>query len=141
MHNSPAPNLTALGAAVGRHTVLVVEDEPPVRELVADLLRDAGYEVMEARDGLEALRALDERCPLGGDPRVILLDMMLPHVDGVGVLRHLTERGYSIPVVAMSASCQHLTAAAAAGAQTTLPKPFDLDELVAVVARYCTRQD
>ena len=63
--------------------------------------------------------------------------MMLPRVDGAAVLRHLTERGEGVPVVAMSASPQHLAAAAASGAQVTLAKPFDLAELLAVVERYC----
>ena len=120
-----------------RHTVLVVEDEPPVRELVAWALQDEGYAVVEAQDGVEAIHALDERLLPAGEVCIVLLDMMLPRADGTAVLRHLTERGEGVPVVAMSASREHLLAAAASGAQVTLAKPFDLDELLAVIERYC----
>ena len=127
-------------AGTGPHTVLVVEDEPPVRELVTDFLRGEGYEVAEASDGAEAIRALATYRPPTGHFCGVLLDMMLPRVDGVGVLLHLAESGVATPVVAMSASGEHLVAAAAAGAKATLAKPFDLDHLLAVVARYCPCQ-
>src|SRR5256885_5945283 len=93
---------TAGSAMPALPTVLLVEDEPPVRELVAELLREEGYEVREARDGVEAIRTLDESLLPSGRACLILLDMMLPRVDGVGVLRHLAERGAHVPVVAMS---------------------------------------
>ncbi len=117
--------------------VLIVEDEPSIRELVADVLCNEGYPVLEAQDGLQAIHALERHRTRVG---VVLLDMMLPHVDGVGVLRYLAERGANVPVVAMSASAQELAKATPAGAQTTLPKPFDLDRLLDTVARYCSCQ-
>ena len=120
------------------HTVLVVEDEPAVRELVADFLRDEGYEVEEARDGAEAIHRLDWHHRRADHLCAVLLDMMLPRVDGVGVLRHLATVGADVPVVAMSASRQHLTAALAAGARTTVPKPFDLDWLLSAMHDNCT---
>ena len=123
--------------AVDRRAVLVVDDEPAVRELVVGVLSDEGYEVVEAVDGAEAIQALDTQRPPAGHLSVVLLDMMLPRVDGAAVLRHLTERGDSVPVVAMSASPQHLAVAAASGAQVTLAKPFDLAELLTVVERCC----
>jgi DNA-binding response OmpR family regulator len=119
------------------HTVLVVEDEPAVREMVADFLRDEGYTVEEARDGAEAIRSLDHHCERSDHLCAVLLDMMLPRVDGVGVLRHLTSAGVDVPVVAMSASREHLAAALAMGAQTVVPKPFDLDRLLSVVTNNC----
>ena len=93
---------------------------------------------MEARDGGEAIRALEENRPPAGHLCVVLLDMMLPSVDGMSVLHHLAALGAYVPVVAMSASREHLLQAAAAGAQVTVAKPFDLDSLLAVVARNCT---
>ena len=119
------------------HTVLLVEDEPPVRELLADVLRSEGYRVEEARDGAEAIRALDHYLSGSDHLCVVLLDMMLPQVDGIGVLRHLVERGVFVPVVAMSASREHLAAAVEAGAQITVAKPFDLDGLLSVIERNC----
>jgi CheY-like chemotaxis protein len=122
-----------------RHRVLVVEDEIPVRELLVYVLRDEGHEVVEARDGAEALRLLD------GDPDpaahlcLILLDMMLPRVGGLQVLQHLAERGIYLPVIAMSASRRHLEEAAERGAQAVIPKPFDLDAVIAAVDRTCNQ--
>jgi CheY-like chemotaxis protein len=116
--------------------VLVVEDEPAVRELVTEVLRDEGFEVTEARDGAEALRVLEQR----RSPArfcAVLLDIMLPRIDGFGVLRRLRERGADVPVVAMSASSTDLAEAEAAGARTTVAKPFDLDRLLGAVTSSC----
>jgi CheY-like chemotaxis protein len=115
-----------------------VEDEPAVRELVADLLRDEGYEVEEARDGAEAIRRLDSHHRRGDHLCAVLLDMMLPRVNGIGVLRHLAEVDDAVPVVAMSASREHLAAAVAAGARTAVAKPFDLDRLLSAMHHHCT---
>jgi DNA-binding response OmpR family regulator len=69
----------------------------------------------------------------------VLLDVMLPRLDGVQVLRSLAEQRSAPPVVAMSASPQHLHAAIAAGAEATLSKPFELNELLDIVTHYCSR--
>ncbi|HLH24293.1 MAG TPA: response regulator [Chloroflexota bacterium] len=119
------------------HRVLVVEDEAPVRELLAYVLRDEGHEVVEARDGAEALRILDSYPDPAAAICVILLDMMLPRVGGLQVLQHLAERGRYIPVIAMSASRRHLQQAEAHGAHATLSKPFELDAVLAAVERTC----
>jgi CheY-like chemotaxis protein len=121
----------------GEHVVLVVEDDPFVRELVGDVLRDEGYTIVEATDGLEAIRMLDEHRPPPNQLCLMLLDMMLPHTDGVGVLCHLRQLGDYVPVVAMSASTAQLAAAAQAGAKTTIAKPFDWDAVLDVVAHHC----
>jgi CheY-like chemotaxis protein len=124
---------------MGRHTILVVEDEPSVRELAVDVLRDEGYDVVEAQDGVEAIRALEQRDPSAGGLSLILLDMMLPGMDGVRVLSHVRDLGACPPpVVAMSASRRLLATALATGAQAALYKPFDLNELLRVVADHCT---
>lgn len=126
---------------MGRHTILLVEDEPAVRELTADILRDGGYDVVEARDGQEALRVIDENVPFSEHAAVVLLDLMLPKVSGLQVLTHLRQTSAAAtPVVAMSASGAHLSQAAMAGADATLAKPFDLGSLLDVIARYCSPQ-
>ena len=126
---------------MGRHTILLVEDEPAVRELTADILRDEGYDVVEARDGLEALQVIDEHVPFSEHAAVVLLDLMLPKVSGLQVLTHLRQTNDgATPVVAMSASGAHLSQAAMAGADATLAKPFDLGSLLDVIARYCSPQ-
>ena len=67
-----------------QRTVLVVDDEPIIRELLADVLRDNGYHVMEAQDGAAAIRALDHHGLPAQHLCGVLLDMMLPEVDGLG---------------------------------------------------------
>jgi CheY-like chemotaxis protein len=124
-------------ATAGRHTILVVEDEAPVRDLLSATLRTEGYAVAQAPDGLAAIRAITEHRPPRGRLCLVLLDLMLPGVDGLEVMRHLATPGANVPVIAISASRAYLEAAAARGAQATLGKPFDLDELLAAVARYC----
>jgi CheY-like chemotaxis protein len=119
-------------------SVLVVEDEPSVRGLIADALGGEGYSVVQAADGVEAMRLLEEHRPPPDRLCLVLLDMMMPRADGNSVLRYLATLDSYVPVVAMSANRQLLATAADAGAQATLPKPFDLDVLLGVVARNCS---
>src|SRR4051794_22636936 len=98
-------------------TLLLVEDQPEIRELVGEFLRDEGYTVCEASDGAVAIRFLNQEPAPCERYCGLSLDMMLPFVDGLEILGHLHELGDSIPVVAMSASAAHLQRAQAAGAQ------------------------
>jgi CheY-like chemotaxis protein len=123
---------------MGCHTILLVEDEPSIRELVADVLREQGYDVVEAQDGMEAIRALNEQCLHANPFCLIVLGMILPRMDGLGVLGHLTALRLYLPVVAMSASPGLLAAAVAAGARAVLYKPFDLNELLGAVSGCCS---
>ena len=68
---------------------LVVDDEESVRELLAEVLWQEGYSTVEARDGQQAIEILDELILPSEIPCVVLLDMMLPRVSGLGVLDHL----------------------------------------------------
>ena len=79
-------------------TVLVVEDEPVIRELMAILLEEEGYAVRQAEDGVEALETVDQH-PID----LVLSDVKMPRLDGASLARHLRERGDPIPVVLMSA--------------------------------------
>ena len=116
---------------------LVVEDDESVRELLTDVLAGEGYSILQAQDGEEAMQLLDELILPANVPCVVLLDMMLPDVSGVGVLDHLRAQGAQVPVVAMSASMAQVAAARAAGTRAALAKPFDLNQLVALVAHSC----
>ena len=107
-------------------TVLVVDDERQIVQLVADLLTDEGYDVRCAYDGVMALEAVD-RSP----PDLVLTDVKMPRLDGVALARCLRERGCRVPVVLMSA----VDADARLSGVPFVPKPFDLDHLVAVVGR------
>ena len=118
-------------------TVLVVEDDPGIRRLMSRVLRHEGFQVEEAPDGPQALQALERpRSPSDG-LCLMVLDLLLPTMSGVDVLRYLAQQSSQIPVVAMSANHEALEAAAAAGAQATLEKPIELDRLLEVVGRCC----
>ena len=108
--------------------VLVVDDEPAIREVVADILRDDGFDTVLAWSGRRMLEILESV-----RPSLILLDMMMPDVDGLDALRTIKARPdlRDIPVVMMSAAMGpgelgHDIAG-------FLPKPFDLDRLLEVV--------
>ena len=110
--------------------VLVVEDEPLLRDLVAEVLRDEGYDVVTAADGREAIDALEQE-----RPQLVLMDVMMPTLDGRAAYRAMRARPDlpAVPVVLMSAAVgpERLDPTISA----FLPKPFDLDDLLALVAR------
>jgi CheY-like chemotaxis protein len=123
-------------ANVRAGTIILVEDTPMVRCFLAEVLRDEGYEVVEARNGVEAIKLLDAGAA-SEDFCLMVLDMNLPQVDGIGVLRHLAERGRTMPVIAMSADTISLGRARRHGAREALAKPFDLDRFLETVKRNC----
>jgi len=116
-------------APVARPKVLVVDDVPANRELLQGHLDDLGYEVREARDGVEALEAVEAE-----EPDLILLDIDMPRLDGIAVCEqlkaHPTRR--LIPIVILTASNDRNTRlrGIAAGADDYLSKPFDSKELL-----------
>ena len=78
------------------NTILLVEDEPAIRRLIAIALERAGYRVVEARTGQEALESFDDAVAL------LLVDMRLPHLSGQEVIRRLRERRPALKVLAIS---------------------------------------
>ena len=107
-------------------SVLVVDDEAQITELVAVLLEDEGYRVRCAYDGAEALAEV-EREP----PDVVVTDVMMPRLDGLTLTQRLRQQGYRVPVVLMSAVYADVDLPGV----RFVPKPFDLDYIVAVVGR------
>jgi CheY-like chemotaxis protein len=118
------------------HTILVVEDDAEIRELVADVLTEGGYSVVQAANGQEALDYLRERRP---EPCVILLDLMMPVLSGPELLEILVEdqRLAALPVIVVSAIADRGTAP---GVKRFLRKPISATTLRKVVAEYCTGQ-
>jgi two-component system response regulator MprA len=108
--------------------VLVAEDDKSVRDSLVRALTFEGYEVVTAEDGAEALMAV-----LESEPDVILLDVLMPHVDGLTTCRRLRERGDRTPVLMLTArhEVSDRVAGLDAGADDYLVKPFALDELLA----------
>ena len=113
-----------------RARVLVVDDDPTIRRLLQDALDDQGYEVSVASDGLQALAAL-ERSAFN----LLVLDLMLPRLDGPGLMRTLQLRGLrdAVRVVVVSASPSAHRHADEMGADALVEKPFELDRLLAAV--------
>ena len=116
-------------------TVLVVDDDPGIRESVTEVLSAEGYRVLEAPDGEEALVLLDgleERC-------VVLLDLAMPRMNGLELLKELSRSGRSerFPVVVMSANA-HPRELEFPQVVALLRKPFELDELLRWV-EVCSR--
>jgi CheY-like chemotaxis protein len=110
-------------------TILVVEDDTDVREVTADVLREAGGTVVEAADGAEALTKLDE---LQG-PCLILLDLVMPRMDGLEFLKRLQAHPHAtdFSVVVMTARPD----LAVPGGLGVLLKPFDLNQLLALLGK------
>ncbi|MEW5850713.1 MAG: response regulator transcription factor [Myxococcota bacterium] len=111
-----------------KEKILVVDDDPTILQATLDLLRDEGYEVQGARNGREALGALL------GEPDLILMDLMMPVMDGQELLRTVREceRYQGTPLIVMSAGV-HLAAMAAVYGATWLQKPFGMEGLLAAV--------
>ncbi len=114
--------------AAHRARLLVVDDEPTIRELLSTSLRFAGFEVHTAADGQEAL-AQAERTR----PDLVVLDVMLPDLDGFAVTRRLRERGRDVPVLFLTAKddVADRVAGLTVGGDDYVTKPFSLEEVVA----------
>jgi CheY-like chemotaxis protein len=110
--------------------ILIVDDDDAIRTMVERVLRREKFEVESARDGFEAIEKLTQN-----DYATVLLDLMMPRVDGHGVLRFLeTERPEAPPVIVMTANVPSaMTAEAAAPVFRVLSKPFDIGQLVSHV--------
>ena len=106
--------------AMSKAVVLIVEDDSDSREAIRDVLIEEGFEVREAKNGLEALESIGEQTP-----DVVLLDLVMPVMKGEPVIQILRAARRSIRIVVMTAS----KIAAVAGS-VQLTKPFSLDDLL-----------
>ncbi len=112
------------------HAPLIVEDEPKTAALLGTALRQEGFEVAWAEDGI---KGLEESIRGGFD--LLLVDIMLPGLDGLGLVRELRARGHATPVIMLSArgEVEQRVEGLDAGADDYLPKPFAMSELMARV--------
>jgi CheY-like chemotaxis protein len=108
-------------------TILVVDDEPAIRELAASILEEEGYAVLEASDGLAALDIVEQ-----ADVDLVLSDIMMSRLDGYGLVRCLRSHGYLLPVVLMSAVT--VVPDGKIPGVKFIPKPFGIDQLCQMVA-------
>ena len=112
-----------------REKILVVEDEKSIAHFISTVLANNGYEAMQARSGSEAISMISSHCP-----DLIILDLGLPDMDGLDILRQLRSWS-SLPVVVVSARAHEKDKVTALdlGADDYLTKPFGTDELLARV--------
>lgn len=114
-----------------RKRVLVVDDDLPLRGMLSAALRQHGFQVFIAGDGGEAQRALTLH-----HPDIILLDLMMPDINGWDFLQRLKETGHigTVPIIVISAHLRNdPQAVLQMGVSAMLPKPFDLDDLFALI--------
>lgn len=112
--------------------ILVIDDEPNLRQALIDTLSFLGYEAMGANDGMSGLEMAVEQCP-----DLIIADVVMPHMDGYELLEHIHDNPQTrtIPVILLSAvgECQAKRRGLSLGALRYMPKPFEVEELVSAV--------
>ncbi|MDO5672512.1 MAG: response regulator transcription factor [Actinomycetaceae bacterium] len=108
--------------------LLVVDDEPNIRDLLASSLRFAGFDVISAGDGTEALKLAGSE-----EPDLVVLDVMLPDLDGFAVTRKMRASGLNMPVLFLTArdDVSDKVQGLSAGGDDYVTKPFGLEEVVA----------
>jgi len=111
--------------------VLVVDDDPDIRDAMVRLLNHAGYSARTAENGRRALEAVEAR-----KPAVVLLDILMPVMDGWECARELRARYGAIPIVVITAAEHARARSAEVGADHVLPKPFEIKSLLTLIERY-----
>ena len=116
--------------------ILVVDDEPKIRELIGQYLTIAGYETEFAKDGIEALNVITK-----GDIDLVILDVMMPFMDGITCLKEMRSRGFKTPVIILSAKGEEYDKITGfeAGTDDYVVKPFSPKELMARVKAVALR--
>ncbi len=116
--------------------ILVVDDEPKIRELIGQYITVAGYETEFAKDGIEALNIISK-----GDIDMVILDVMMPFMDGITCLKEMRSRGFKTPVIILSAKGEEYDKITGfeAGTDDYVVKPFSPKELMARVKAVAMR--
>ena len=117
-------------------TIMTIDDSPTIRQMVSLTLSEAGYQIIEAVDGLDALAKVN-----GHRIDLFLSDVNMPNLDGIELTRRLranpSTRFTPIVLVTTESQVEKKMAGKAAGASGWIIKPFDPDQLLAVVKRVC----
>ena len=116
-----------------RYRALIVEDDPAIRKLVEKLLLRKGIDVDSAREGRQAIEKLK-----GSDYSVLILDLMLPEMNGFEIIEFIKKNHIKIPIAVVSAvSHQALTKLDLDVVKLVISKPFDVDEFTSAVLELC----
>jgi CheY-like chemotaxis protein len=114
------------------YSVLIVDDEIDIREFLSQLLLDEGYSVKTAQDGLDAIRLLRQ----GFSPDLIFLDMRMPGMDGASFAERYRQLNFPpTKIVVMTAAAEITTAVRRVNPDSYLSKPFELNDLLALVEK------
>ena len=112
-----------------KYSILLVDDDPNLRDMLRQMLEMGGFDVVEAEDGLDALEKLEEMAP-----DIMVLDVMMPNLDGVSLCKQLRSDAefMSLPIIMLSGKTQQRAVAEgiAAGANCYLCKPITVEELI-----------
>jgi two-component system, OmpR family, KDP operon response regulator KdpE len=139
-HRDSGTHHISEGSGTAQHRIMLVDDDEDVREAVSSALTEAGYDVVVAREGAEALDALRN----SSAPHLILLDLTMPRMTGVEFRRRLLAempRLSAVPVVVMSADVEGREKARTLGAAVFLRKPIRLGELFRHVSAHLRHRD
>jgi len=111
--------------------IVVADDDPEMRSLLAQALEADGHEIVEAKNGAELLQRLDSFWSRGREPDLVISDVRMPGLSGLQVLDLMNDEDRFAPVILITAFGDHAVheRAALLGAITTIDKPFDVDEL------------
>jgi CheY-like chemotaxis protein len=115
---------------VANGLILVVDDDEFIRDTLEVILEEEGYQVLVAEHGGQALELIETALP-----KVILLDLRMPVMDGWALAREIHERGLLISIIVMTAAQDAYSKADDIRVDAIFPKPFDLEELVQEVNR------
>lgn len=120
-----------------RSTILIIDDDEKIISMLRRGLAFEGYDVITANNGAEGLKVI-----LNGDPDIVVLDVMMPQVDGFEVCRRLREGGSQVPILMLTAKdeVEHRVKGLDLGADDYLVKPFALEELLARVRALLRRK-
>ena len=125
----PDSHIHPIGSGGRLPSILIVDDDPLIRQIIRDVLTEEGFAVATAADGPQALRRAADR-----PPALVILDMGLPRMDGYEVAVALrAAHGRALPILTITADGGAANKAQRVGAFAYLRKPFDLDDLVAAV--------
>lgn len=136
IEDTQAP-VTRSAASTKPRTILVIDDDPAMLEIIAWTLDDAGYTVAAVNSGREALQWIQAAEAVGEPPALILLDLAMPEMNGQQVAAALRQqcKGKSIPII-ITADLQARLREQELGAAYTLTKPFDTAGLLSIVEQF-----
>ncbi len=114
-------------------SVLIIDDEKPVRNLLKEALESIGHQIVEAANGKDALQTIQSN-----PPSLVIVDIFMPEIDGIEIIKNIRRTQTDIKIIAMSGRASLngvnlLEVAQRLGATYTLPKPFEIRHLINIV--------